>query len=579
MGMNGGEIIAKVVARHGVKFIFTLVGGHISPILTAAGRHGMRVIDTRHEANAVFAADAVSRLTGVPGVAAVTAGPGITNSITAVRNALLAQSPLILLGGSAPTILKGRGALQDIDQMSLMKPNVKWAVSIKNIRQIVPTLLKAFAVAQEGVPGPVFVECPIDLLYDESLIREWYGKGSSKKSGGLSARALEWYVNRHLNRLFAGKDSISTEIIPLPINIGQKPSSKANDVWKQLASASKPVILVGSGAMAQPLRAGLLAVALQKLNIPVYLSGMARGLLGKDHPLQLRHFRKEALREADLIILAGVPCDFRLDYGRHLNKKAFTVGIHRSKKDLTQNRTPSLALCCDPCDFLIELAAVPAPEKSWKPWHESLLLRDGEREIAITQQADQDAGGINPIRLFRTLDAALNENAILVADGGDFVATASYTLRPRKPLSWLDPGVFGTLGVGAGFALGAKLCFPDSEVIILYGDGSAGYSLMEYDTFMRHHVPVISIIGNDAGWSQIARDQIEILKDDTATRLAYSDYETIGKAFGAQGKRVESITDFSSAFEEARAAAQKGIPYIINAIIGKTEFRKGSISM
>ncbi len=577
--MNGGEIIAQVVASHGVKFIFTLVGGHISPILVAAGHCGMRVIDTRHEANAVFAADAVSRLTGVPGVVAVTAGPGLTNTITAVRNAMLAQSPLILLGGSAPTILKGRGALQDIDQMSLMKPNVKWAVSIRTVRGIVPALTKAFAVAQEDVPGPVFVECPIDLLYDESLIREWYGKGNSKKPTGLKEQALNWYVNRHLKKLFAGKESVKTSVIPQVVQFDHHSTSQVQSVLSRLAKASRPMILVGSGAMMQPQKSGVMALALQRLNIPVYLSGMARGLLGKEHPLQLRHHRKEALREADLIILAGVPCDFRLDYGRHLNKSAFTIGIHRSKKDLTQNRTPNLALECDPADFLIDLGSVSPAERTWQPWHESLLQRDREREKAIDEQADLPTKGINPIQLFRTLDHALNENAVLVADGGDFVATSSYTLKSCKPLSWLDPGVFGTLGVGAGFALGAKLCFPEAEVIVIYGDGSAGYSLIENDTFMRHKVPVISIIGNDACWSQIARDQIEILKDDTATKLSYSDYQMIGAAFGADGKKVETIEEFERAFEKGRVAAQQGMPFIINAVIGKTEFRKGSISM
>src|SRR5436309_8398658 len=173
--MNGGDRIASVLVEQGVRFLFTLCGGHISPILVGAKHRGIRVVDVRHEVNAVFAADAVARLTGVPGVAAVTAGPGVTNSITAVRNARLAQSPLVLLGGAAATILKGRGALQDIDQMALMRPNVKWATAITKVRELVPALEKAFAIAQEGVPGPVFVECPIDTLYDEELVRTWYG--------------------------------------------------------------------------------------------------------------------------------------------------------------------------------------------------------------------------------------------------------------------------------------------------------------------------------------------------------------------------------------------------------------------
>src|ERR1043166_2029418 len=194
--MNGGEIIARVLQKQGVRFLFTLCGGHISPIFVSAQNLGIRVIDTRHEVNAVFAADAVSRLTGIPGVAGVTAGPGVTNTITAVRNAPLAQSPLILLGGAAATILKGRGALQDIDQMALMRPNVKWAAAITKVREIAPTLEEAFAVAQEGVPGPVFIECPIDTLYDEELVRSWYG-AAGKEPNTPEERMLQKYLNRH----------------------------------------------------------------------------------------------------------------------------------------------------------------------------------------------------------------------------------------------------------------------------------------------------------------------------------------------------------------------------------------------
>src|ERR1700679_2549644 len=208
--MNGGEIIAQVLQKQGVKFLFTLCGGHISPIFVSAEKIGIRVIDPRHEVNAVFAADAVSRLTGVPGVAAVTAGPGLTNTITAVKNAYLAQSPLVLLGGAAATILKGRGSLQDIDQMSLMKPNVKWAATITKVKEIVPTLEHAFAIAKEGVPGPVFVECPIDTLYGEELVRSWYGaKSKEVPPKNFQERIVQWYINRHAKNLFKGKDNIN----------------------------------------------------------------------------------------------------------------------------------------------------------------------------------------------------------------------------------------------------------------------------------------------------------------------------------------------------------------------------------
>jgi len=206
--MNGGQSIASVLQAHGVKFLFTLCGGHISPILKSSKDLGIRVVDVRHEATAVFAADAVARISGVPGVAAVTAGPGATNTITAVKNAQLAQSPVVLLGGAAATVLKGRGALQDIDQLALFKPHVKWATAVSRVRDLAPALSKAFRIAQSDVPGPVFVECPVDLLYDESLIREWYA-ASTPKGNGLQDRAVRAYLNYRTKRLFAGVDGNS----------------------------------------------------------------------------------------------------------------------------------------------------------------------------------------------------------------------------------------------------------------------------------------------------------------------------------------------------------------------------------
>lgn len=573
--MNGGEIIAQVLQRQGVKFLFTLCGGHISPILVEAQRLGLRVIDTRHEANAVFAADAVSRLTGVPGVAAVTAGPGVTNSITAVRNARLAQSPLVLLGGAAATLLKGRGALQDIDQLALMKPNVKWAVVIKRVRDIVPTLERAFAIAQEGVPGPVFVECPIDTLYDEELVRSWYDRATATKT--IQGKVLQWYIRRHARTLFAGKESLAFHSPQQNAAYPTHSAAQLAAAASKLKAAAKPVLLVGSGAMMNPQKTEQLAAAVTQLGIPVYLGGMGRGLLGKEHPLQMRHHRKEAIQESDLIVLAGVANDFRLDYGNHIGSRPF-IAVNRSRQDLSRNKRPTLAVHADPQEFLIALAQ--GFHGAYAGWGETLRARDAGREADIDRQANAPADrGINPIKLFRTLEPELDDRTILVVDGGDFVASSAYILRPRSPLSWLDPGVFGTLGMGAGFALGAKLVFPDADVWIIYGDGSAGYSLMEYDTFVRHKLPVISLIGTDGCWSQIARDQVEILKSDCAMNLALSDYQDVGKAFGAAGVRVETLEAFKAAVAEAKLLSRKGTPYIINAIIGKTTFRKGSMSM
>ena len=576
--MNGGEIVAQVLKEQGVKFLFTLCGGHISPILVSAKQQGIRVVDTRHEANAVFAADAVSRLTGITGVAAVTTGPGITNTITAIHNSLMAQSAVVLLGGAAPTLLKGRGALQDIDQMSLMKPNVKWVVAVRKKREIYPVLKRAFEKANEGVPGPVFVELPVDLLYDETLVRSWYVKASSDQAS-LTSRITSWYIKRHVEKMFGGGDNLEyrakNKLLP------QHTLSQRSKAIALLKSAQRPMILVGSGAMMIPSKADSLARSITQLGIPAYLSGMARGLLGADHPIHFRHHRKEALREADVVLLAGVPCDFRLDYGRHIGKNASVIGINRSSRDLTKNRNPDVALCVDPMNFLIDLShhAQDLPPGRWANWKAMLTELEKNREEKIRNEADRSGKGINPVRLFLDLNKKLPGNAIIIADGGDFVGTSSYTLKPQKPLSWLDPGAFGTLGIGGGFALGAKLCFPEAEVYILYGDGSSAYSLMEFDSFVRHNLPVIAIIGNDASWSQIARDQVEILKDDCGTVLASSHYELIAKAFDARGIKVNTIEEFHAALAEAQLSVQQGVPYIINAVLAKSEFRKGSLSM
>jgi thiamine pyrophosphate-dependent acetolactate synthase large subunit-like protein len=303
---------------------------------------------------------------------------------------------------------------------------------------------------------------------------------------------------------------------------------------------------------------------------------MARGLLGRNHSLQLRHHRKEAIREADLIILAGVPNDFRLDYGNHIGRRAF-ISVNRSYDDLYKNKRPTLPVLADPQEFLIALAEQYNGNNT--TWLNQLRTRDEQRETNIQKMSEEEQSGINPLKLFRQLDSVIDKNTVLVADGGDFVATAAYTLRPNAPLAWLDPGVFGTLGIGAGFALGAKLVFPEKDIWILYGDGSAGYSLMEFDTFVRHNLPVVAVIGNDGCWSQIARDQIAILNSDCAVNLQQANYEQVGKAFGADGVRVERAEEFNKAVTEALQKSRAGTPFIINAIISKSDFRKGSISM
>ncbi len=579
---HGGDRVAEALVAHGVPIIFTLCGGHISPILVAAKARGIRIVDTRDEVTAVFAADASARLTGIPGVAAVTAGPGLTNTITALKNAQLAQSPILLIGGAAPTALQGRGALQDIDQRPLISPHVKLVKQIRRVADLGPAVSEALAVAREGIPGPVFIECPVDLLYEEATIRQWYVDASGKGTS-IPDRALRWYLNRHASRLFAGSSEVGAPRVQNVIAPAPGEGAVARSV-AALQKAERPLMVIGSQSLAQATNAVRLATAVTRLGVPVYLSGMARGLLGRDHPLQMRHERRKALREADCVVLAGVPCDFRLDYGKHVKRNATLIAANRSRKETRLNRRPTIAAIGDASLFIEQLAEHSGADKgSRNEWIAALRERDQVRETGIDAQArgsaDTASEHVNPVAFFRALDRAAGDAALFVADGGDFVATASYILRPRGPLTWLDPGVFGTLGVGAGFALGASLARPGAEVWLLWGDGASGYGLAEFDTFVRHGIPVIAVVGNDAGWTQIAREQVKMLKDDVGTVLARTAYHEVARAFGAEGIEVRRADEVADALARARAFAAAGRPVLINVWLDKTDFREGSISM
>jgi len=574
---NGGERVAAVLAAHGVPALFTLCGGHISPVLVAAKARGIRVVDTRDEATAVFAADAIARLTGTPGVAAVTAGPGLTNTITALKNAQLAQSPLVLIGGAAPTALQGRGALQDIDQRPLVAPHVKFLRRVRRVADLGPAVADAFAAARGGVPGPAFVECPVDILYDEQSIRQWYAEAGGK-GNSIPDRFLRWYLNRHADRMFAGTHApfaARAHEVPVP----EPAESAIERAAAALAAAERPLLVIGSQALALAGGAARVAGALTAMGIPAYLSGMARGLLGREHALQLRHARREALRQSDCVVLAGVPCDFRLDYGRHVRRSATLIAANRSRRDASMNRRPSIAAIGDAGAFLERLAQRLGERAKRDGWRAELRARDAAREADIDARAAGRSEHVNPLALFRAMDRIAAEEATFIADGGDFVSTCSYILRPRGPLSWLDPGAFGTLGVGAGFALGAAVARPSSERWLLWGDGASGYGLAELDSFVRHRIPVIAVVGNDAGWTQIAREQVKLLHDDVGTVLARTAYHEVARGFGADGIEIRAPAEVEPGLRRAREIAAAGRPVLVNVWLDKTDFREGSISM
>jgi acetolactate synthase-like protein len=577
---HGGDIIADVLARHGATHLFTLCGGHISPILTGAHARGLRVIDVRDEANAVFAADAVARMTGTIGVAAVTAGPGVTNTATAVKNAQMAQTPLIIFGGSTATLLKGRGALQDIDQLSIMKPMTKGATMVKTVPALGPTVERACQVAMDGVPGPVFVEVPVDLLYPEEIVRGWYEKEVGLGKGkGIGAKALELYIRGHLYRQF--RAPVMPEMhLPMKLPTLRTGDGSLDRAAAALKNAKQPVIVVGSQALAGVKDPGRLARAIGMLGAPVFLAGTARGLLGRTHELQLRHNRGAALKEADVVIVCGFPFDFRLGYGRGINKEATLIAANLSSHELRKNRRPDIAIEMHSGDFLVALAdRISSAGDTWRGWLDQLRTKEHKRDAEIAAKAAPKGELIDPLHFFLRMEEAMADDAVLVVDGGDFVATASYIVRPRAPLSWLDPGVFGTLGVGGGFALGASLVRPGREVWLIWGDGSSAYTLAEFDSFVRHGVAPIAVIGNDASWAQIAREQVEILGTTLGCDLRRTDYHKVAEGYGGVGLVLTDPARVDATLAEAKSIARGGRPVCINVHLRRTDFRKGSISI
>ncbi len=568
-----GLDIGSFFKQKNISSVFTLCGGHISPILVGCEKENIDIIQVRDEVSAVFAADAVSRLTDSVGVAIVTAGPGVTNTITAIKNAQMAQSPVLLIGGAAATLLKGRGSLQDIDQISLLKTYVKSAVSVKKTRDVVPSLANALNTAISGVPGPVFVELPIDLLYPEEDIRKEFMNQLPKS--GFFGKIAHWYVNRHINDLFSSKKS-SVKIKPVKeFKLDQRKIDKAA---LAIVKAKKPVFLLGNQVTQNKEFLPMCLKSIDKLSVPTFTSGMARGCFGSSDKFFFRHNRKHALKNADVVVTLGIPLDFRLGYGFSIGKDATLISINKSKEDLNKNRKPDIGMHADPSRIMHEIGKIINPP-SCQNWIEELIKLEKNRENEIQQFSEHKTDFVNPVHLCKTIDKFINEESILVADGGDFVGTASYTIRPRSPLGWLDPGPFGTLGVGGGFAIGAKTSFPKKEVWVFYGDGASAYSLAEFDTLCRHKLPVIAIIGNDASWQQIAREQKQMLGSNIGTELAFNAYEKVVEGYGGKGYYVENHDTLDETLKRAKEDAKLGYPVLVNIKISKSDFRKGSISV
>lgn len=523
--MHGGQLVAKSLKSAGVECVFTLSGGHIMPIYAGCQDEGIEIIDVRHEQAAAHAADAWSRVRpGSIGVALVTAGPGVTDAVTGVANAWRANSPMLIIGGQGPFANRGKGSLQEMDHVALMRPITKWADACYQTERLPEYIELAMRHAISGIPGPVFLEIPMDILMAEA----------------------KWDVE-----------------IP---RIATQPPAIAPDPRTVLAAldllskAEKPMLMAGTSVKWSQAQDAM-AHFLDKTNIPAFVNGMGRGTLPRDSRHLFNRTRRKALEDCDLIILAGAVLDFRLAFGESIPKAARIIQLEMDNTLIGQNRPADVALVGNlACTFeaLIRVMESEQVTVDFSGYAASLRAEEEAKGAEASAFAASDQVPIHADRLCREIADFVDDNMIVIGDGGDIVAKAAKVLPLPRNGFWMDPGPLGTLGVGMPFALAAQKAHPDKRVLIVYGDGSFGLNGFEYDTAIRFNLPIVGIVGNDAAWGQMMRPQLAFFPDkpSVATQLNYTRYDKIVEAMGGHGEYVTHPDQIRPALDRAFASGK-----------------------
>ena len=531
MQKQGGHLLARALGNEGVECVFTLAGGHIQPIYSGCAEAGIKIVDVRHEQAAAHAADGWARLTRKPGVAVVTAGPGTTNAVTGVANAMRAGSPMIIIGGQAPLFHFEKGALQEMNHVDLMRPITKSALRVHETRRIPEYIAAAFREALAGRPGPVYLELPLDTLM------------SSEEEGSA---------------YFPKNRSVKGRTYGDPACIEQ--------AAKLLRSSISPVIMAGSSIWWDD-AGGAIEELAACLTAPIYANGMARGCIDRNNPLHLVTTRGKALGAADVVMGVGADFDFRLGYGDStlINGNAKIIQINIDAAELGRNRPVDVGIAGDTRAVVGQIRDAlgsPGPSSERKGRVDELTAAEKENFDRIRTFAESDATPIHPARLCREIDDFLDDDAIIIGDGGDIVSLGARMIRARAPGQWLDPGPLGCLGMGVPFGLAAAIAKPDKQLLLLYGDGSFGFNGMEFDTAVRFGLPMVAVIGNDGGWGQM-RSGVDP-KELVATELGFTRYDKMVEALGGHGEYVENPSDIRPALERAFGS---GKPACVNVKI------------
>jgi acetolactate synthase-1/2/3 large subunit len=520
--VHGGRLVARRLAAHGVTKLFTLSGGHLFSVYDGCREEGIDIVDVRHESCAAFAAEGWAKVTRTPGVCALTAGPGVTNGMSALGSALQNHSPMLVLGGRAPAMRWGQGSLQEIDHVPFVRPLTRFAATAGSTAEIPALIDEAWDAAVRPHSGPAFVDLPLDHVFMEAEDERGDEEPAARPAPPVPdlARALTL-----------------------------------------LADAERPVIMAGTnlywGRGEDALRE-----LVERRGIPVFLNGLARGCIPADHELFFSRARSTALKGADVALVVGVPMDFRLGFGKSFGDDTEIVVVDVAEPERDHPRVPAAELYGDVAAILSGLAE--GGGNDTREWAETIRAAEREKRDAERELREDPRAPLHPMRLYAELGEVLDRNAIVIGDGGDFVSYAGRVIDSYEPGCWLDPGPFGCLGSGPGYALAAKLAHPDRQVVLLLGDGAFGFSGMEFDTLARHGVNVVGVMGNNGIWG-LEKHPMEFLYGYSvaADLRPETRYDQVVEALGGHGELVREPGEFRGAMERAFEA---GKPALVNVL-------------
>ena len=525
---HGGRLVAKRLKAHGVTKLFTLSGGHLFSIYDGCREEGIDIVDTRHEQSAAFAAEGWAKATRQVGVAALTAGPGVTNGMSPMGSALMNGSPMLVLGGRAPAMRWGQGSLQEMDHVPFVEPLTRFARTAESASDIPAVMDQAFAAAAGPPAGPTFVDFSLDHVFMES-------------------------------------DVDADAPVELLDHLALPAAEGVEQAIELLKGAQRPVIMAGTGLYFAHGEDALSALA-EELRIPVFVNGLGRGCIPADHELAFSRTRGKGLKEADVALVVGVPMDFRLGFGGSFGDDTEIVLIDSAQPDRRPPREAALELYGGIPATLDALRSAGGPDRS--AWVASLRETEDEKRAGEQEELNDDRAPLHPLRVYNELRKVLDRDAVIVGDGGDFVSYAGRVIDSYEPGCWMDPGPFGCLGAGPGYALAAKLANPDKQVCLLLGDGAFGFQGMEFDTLVRHGVPVVGVMGNNGIWA-LEKHPMEFLYGySVAAELQPGcRYDQVVEALGGHGELVESPAELKPALERAFAS---GKPALVNVLTDPT---------